>query len=160
MRKHTHFLRNFTALIVATGLASLSTAVFSKSLPEMELYLKENCSCCSLWAEHVEKAGFSVELNYVDDDELKELKEEHGLGPGTAISACHTAFVGGYVIEGHVPAEQIKALLTEEPEVKGLVVPGMPMGSPGMDMGEHKEDYEVLAFDEDGDTYTFASYEH
>lgn len=160
MKTFTRPLRMFAALSITMGLVLINTAALSSSLPRMELYLNEDCNCCTLWAEHVREAGFTVEVHHLGKDELTAFKEEHHVGADSELSSCHTALVDGYVIEGHVPAKDIKALLSEQPDIKGLVVPGMPLGSPGMDFGDEKDDYEVLAFDESGDTYTFASYEY
>jgi len=151
-------------LIVLAVLVALAAMVFSasgeesaeSSFPEMTVYKTPDCGCCSVWVDHVEAAGFAVTARDVSHAELNEKKAEAGLPHG--LGSCHTAFVDGYVIEGHVPAEQIQRLLDERPETLGLAVPGMPVGSPGMEMGERKDPYEVVRFDEDGDTEVFARY--
>lgn len=160
MNTFTRAFRSFAALFIVMGVALTSTEAFSSSLPRIELYLNDDCNCCALWAEHVEDAGFTVDVHNLSQDDLMALKEEYGVGADSGLTSCHTALVDGYIIEGHVPAKEIKSLLKKQPDIKGLAVPGMPLGSPGMDFGEQKDDYEVLAFDESGETYTFASYEY
>ncbi len=112
--------------------------------PEIQVFKTPTCGCCNKWIEHLQKAGFDVQATDLPD--LTELKRANGVPP--RISSCHTAIVEGYVIEGHVPADDIERLLAERPKVAGLAVPGMPIGSPGMeslDTSQH-ETYEVVAF--------------
>ncbi|MEX0995158.1 MAG: DUF411 domain-containing protein [Balneolaceae bacterium] len=111
------------------------------------------CMCCARWASHLEENGFSVTLD--KDKHPSEVKIEHGVEP--ELHSCHTALIKGYVIEGHVPAETIKKLLAEAPDATGLAVPGMPMGSPGME-GAYSETYKVILFDGDGNRTVFAQY--
>ena len=113
--------------------------------PVVTVYKSPTCGCCSQWAEHLEASGFDVEA--VDVSNLSEIKALNGITRNLA--SCHTAIVDGYVIEGHVPAADIQRLLEERPEIAGLAVPGMPIGSPGME-GPNPEQYEVLAFDQRG----------
>ncbi len=103
--------------------------------------------------DHLRGAGFAVEIEDVDD--LNAIKEAHGVPKG--IASCHTATVAGYVIEGHVPMREVKRLLTDRPPIAGLAVPGMPVGSPGME-GPNPEPYQVLAFDGEGRVQVVASY--
>ena len=126
------------------------------SQPEMLVYKTPTCSCCDKWVDHVRASGFEVTAHDLTHAELNEKKIEGGLGPGMA--SCHTAFVDGYTIEGHVPAAEIKRLLELRPEVAGLTVPGMPIGSPGMEMGDRVDDYDVLSFTRNGNTEVFATY--
>lgn len=121
------------------------------SLPEVAVYKSPSCGCCSKWGEHLQAAGFRVTEHDVRD--LLAVKNEHGVP--RELGACHTALVDGYVIEGHVPAEDILRLLEERPEVRGLAVPGMPMGSPGME-GPRKDPYASLSFDAEGNTAIWA----
>ena len=126
--------------ILGIGLLSaFSTAAWAG--PLVEMWKDPNCGCCTAWAEHLEEAGFEVEMH--DTREMREVKIEHGVPRDLA--SCHTALVDGYVIEGHVPAADIQRLLDESPEVAGLAVPGMPHGSPGMETGR-VDDYAVMAF--------------
>lgn len=117
------------------------------------MYQNPACGCCSKWAQHMERNGFEVEIH--KSPELNRIKEREGITRKTA--ACHTSFVGGYVVEGHVPARDIKRLLREKPQVHGLTVPGMPAGSPGME-GPRRDRYDVLTFDKEGNTTVYSSY--
>jgi len=121
---------------------------------DMEVYRSEDCSCCGKWAEYLKKNGFKVRLHNLSPSRLDSIKSEARIPDKYA--SCHTAKVEGYVIEGHVPAEDIKRLLAERPKAIGLAVPGMPIGSPGMEVGNRKEPYEVLLIKEDGSTEVFA----
>ena len=105
-----------------------------------------HCGCCGDWVDHMKENGYTVEVH--DTDNMQAIKEKAGILPGGG--SCHTAFIDGYVIEGHVPASDVDRLLAERPEGKGLTVPGMPVGSPGMEMGDRVDTYDVLLFDEDG----------
>ncbi len=111
-----------------------------------------NCGCCEGWIEHMRHAGFNVTVH--DDEDFSDLKAKLGVAPEH--QSCHTGEVDGYVIEGHVPAADVLRLLATRPEARGLTVPGMPMGSPGMEMGDHKDAYDVLLIKKDGSTEVFA----
>jgi hypothetical protein len=113
---------------------------------KMVVYKSPTCGCCTKWVEHVQAAGFQVEVH--DTADVTPVKNEHGLPQHLA--SCHTALVDGYVIEGHVPADVIRRLLSERPQVTGIAVPGMPAGSPGMEMGSRKDPYDIIAFARDG----------
>jgi len=111
------------------------------------------CGCCGLWVDHLREAGFEVDVR--NEANLDPLKEKLGIPAGKG--SCHTAEVGGYVIEGHVPAEDIRRLLAERPAARGLTVPGMPAGSPGMEVpGGHVQAYAVEIIARDGSTRPFA----
>ena len=109
--------------------------------PEITVYKSPTCGCCSKWVDHMEKAGFKVVSH--DRQDMNQIKAEHGVD--YALRSCHTALVDGYVIEGHVPAADIRRLLQERPAMDGLAVPGMPAGPPGME-GRYAEPYDVIAF--------------
>lgn len=122
--------------------------------PVVEVAKSPACGCCSEWVEHLEDSGFRVKVE--DTEDLATVKRRLGV-PGD-LGSCHTAVVDGYVIEGHVPAEDIRRLLAERPaDVKGLAVPGMPAGSPGME-GPPPVRYDVVAFDGQGGRRIFASH--
>ncbi len=122
----------------------------------VEMYQDPNCGCCTDWADHLREEGFEVRQHKTRD--MRSVKEEHGVTP--ELSSCHTALIDGYVIEGHVPAADIKRLLEERPEVVGLTVPGMPHGSPGMETGRY-DDYAVLTWQhEDRTPAVFSEYTH
>ncbi|HET6837306.1 MAG TPA: DUF411 domain-containing protein [Gemmatimonadales bacterium] len=118
------------------------------------IYKSKTCGCCSKWVDHVKAAGFDTKVH--DEEEMDQLKDELGV-PGP-VRSCHTALVGAYLIEGHVPASDIRRLLAERPKVVGLAVPGMPAGSPGMAAPGKEGDYKVVAFQSDGSTRPFASH--
>jgi hypothetical protein len=115
------------------------------------VYKSPTCGCCTKWEEHLRQNGFRVVS--VPREDMPAIKLEHGVPKG--LQSCHTALVDGYAVEGHVPADVIRKLLTERPRVKGVAVPGMPMGSPGME-GPHKDQYEVYTFDVSGPRDVYA----
>lgn len=120
---------------------------------EVIVYQSRTCGCCKKWINHLERSGFNVSAHYVDD--VRVVKAEYNIP--RELGSCHTAFIGGYVVEGHVPAAAVKKLLSEKPNVKGIAVPGMPIGSPGME-GSYKEAYDVLAFDDQGVSKVYMSF--
>jgi hypothetical protein len=136
-----------------TALALAGTAV-AETLPKMIVTRDPNCGCCGNWVEHIKAAGFSVDVVKVDD--VMPLKTR--LGVPEALMSCHTAEIGGYVIEGHVPAEAVNRLLIERPKAIGLAVPGMPVGSPGMEVpGQAPQSYDIAIFSA-GKRHVFARY--
>lgn len=121
--------------------------------PAITVYKTPTCGCCTKWVGHLREKGFEVQTTDLED--LRMIKSMSGVAPEQA--SCHTARVDGYVIEGHVPASDIKRLLAERPKAKGLTVPGMPLGSPGMEH-PNPQHYEVLLLDEAGNTRVFAEH--
>lgn len=113
---------------------------------EMTVYKSPWCGCCTAWIEHMEDAGYEVTVKEMED--VTPVKTT--LGVPERLHSCHTARVGGYTIEGHVPAAEVTRLLKEKPKARGLSVPGMPIGSPGMEQGDTKEPYPVVLFSSDG----------
>ena len=131
-------------------------ALFINSAPtmaEVVVYKNPSCGCCSKWADHLRAKGFSVEVKAVNN--MGDVKER--FGTPWKMESCHTALIDSYVIEGHVPVREINRLLAERPEVKGLAVPGMPAGSPGME-GRYTDSYNVMLFRSDGSTEVYAHY--
>ncbi|MBX3447035.1 MAG: DUF411 domain-containing protein [Parvibaculaceae bacterium] len=122
--------------LAATGLPAHATA------ETLDVYKTPWCGCCTAWVDHMREAGFAVRVTELDD--LEPLKSAHGIP--AELASCHTALIGGYAIEGHVPAADVIRLLKERPAAAGLAVPGMPMGSPGMEMDGHTEPYDVVLF--------------
>lgn len=120
---------------------------------EVVVYKSPTCGCCAAWIDHLRENGYSVAVH--DRQDMHPIKTEFGVP--RRLQSCHTAKVNGYLIEGHVPAEDITRLLREKPQVAGLAVPGMPMGSPGME-GPRKDPYDVLTFQQDGETAVYASH--
>ena len=123
----------------------------------VEMMTTSGCSCCHAWARHLHAAGFEVTVKDLAMGQLMRAKLDAGV-PAT-LAACHTARIGGYIVEGHVPVREIERLLAEKPDAIGLVVPGMPLGSPGMESGHRREVYEVLLLKRDGTTQVFQRYE-
>ena len=138
----------FAFLVLVTAIGMLAR---TSNAQEITVYKSPTCSCCEKWIQHLRDNGFTVKA--LDVENLNQIKVQHGITPETA--SCHTALVEGYVVEGHVPADVIKRLLTEHLDVKGITVPGMPMGSPGME-GSYRERYQVLTFDGKGNTAVYA----
>ena len=118
------------------------------------VYKTATCGCCADWVRHMEQAGFRPTVHDVPRDALIERKKSLRVDPG--LGACHTATIDGYVVEGHVPAADVRRLLDEQPAIAGIAVPGMPQGSPGMDYGQRREAYNVIAFDDAGGFRVFA----
>ena len=133
------------------GEAANPTAASGAKPIAIKVYKTPQCGCCKAWVEHLSKNGFQVET--MDMPDLTLVKQRYGVTP--ALEACHTAVVGKYVVEGHVPADVIQRLLKERPAVVGIAVPGMPAGSPGME-GAMKERYDVLTFDRAGRSRVYA----
>ena len=170
----TRFLRNSVLVVAATLLTTLTASVHaadkhteehaqhnhthnneaSSSLPEVTVWHSPTCGCCTDWIDHIKEYGFPVRAHSQNDVAMIK----HRLGLPSDLASCHTAMVDGYVIEGHVPAKDIARLLKERPFMRGLSVPNMPIGSPGMEMGERVDNYEVLLFDEQGETKVFSRY--
>jgi len=122
------------------------------ALPPVVVHKNANCGCCHLWVEHMREAGFAVEVRNVGN--MGPVKARAGVPP--AMGSCHTAEVAGYFIEGHVPADDVKRLLAERPEARGLAVPGMPLGSPGMEVPDGRtQPYDVMLVT-DGEPSVFA----
>jgi hypothetical protein len=127
----------------------------AQALPVVQVYKNASCGCCKEWVKHLEANGFSVQAHDVDN--LLPYKDQAKLGAG--MGSCHTAFVEGYAIEGHVPARDIKRLLLEKPEISGLTVPRMPIGSPGMEVeGRPADAYQVLSYKDGKELGVFTDY--
>ncbi|MDT8436325.1 MAG: DUF411 domain-containing protein [Gemmatimonadota bacterium] len=138
--------------------AKMDHAAMTPDAAQLVVYKTANCGCCGNWAEHMKSAGFDVKVHQVSDEELSAIKQAKGVTRDLA--SCHTAEIGGYTVEGHVPASDLKTLLSERPEgIVGIAVPGMPMGSPGMENPDQPADsYDVLTFTASGETAVFVSH--
>ncbi|MEO1354115.1 MAG: DUF411 domain-containing protein [Cyanobacteria bacterium J06635_15] len=121
---------------------------------ELTVFRSPTCGCCGLWIEHMQAAGFQVKDEIIED--MVAIKQQYDVP--TSLASCHTTIVDGYVVEGHIPAEDVQRLLAEKPDVVGIAVPGMPIGSPGMESGDYVEPYTVFSFLEDGTTAAFAEH--
>ncbi|MDG5501175.1 DUF411 domain-containing protein [Marinobacter sp. BGYM27] len=144
---------NLLARSVSTLLLA-AASTFAAAGEAITVYKSPSCGCCTEWVSHLKDNGFDVTVN--ETDNINAIKMDAGLT--RELASCHTAFAGDYVIEGHVPASDIHKLLAEAPKAKGLAVPGMPVGSPGMEMGDRQDAYTVVLFNEQGQTQPFAQY--
>jgi hypothetical protein len=142
-------------ILVQTILASTLAAplLATTAAPVIEVYKSASCGCCTGWVDHLKASGFAVNVQNVANP--SEYREKYGMPD--ALGSCHTGMVQGYAIEGHVPGSEIKRLLAEKPRAKGLAVPSMPMGSPGME-GPRNDPYDVLLVQTDGRTSTYKHY--
>lgn len=140
----------FTICLLALYLFIDSRAMAS----EIYVYKNPHCGCCNKWISYIEEQGFAVKTE--NNAMLPSMKKAAGITP--ELESCHTAVIEGYLVEGHVPAGDIKRLLEERPDIKALAVPGMPIGSPGMEQGDTKERYDVIAIKKDGSTYVYSKH--
>lgn len=140
---------------MTAGLAVVGApAIAGPSLPQVHVFKSPYCGCCGAWVDHMKAAGFAVKVTLVEDTTAARKR----LGMPDAFGSCHTATVAGYVLEGHVPAAEVKRLLVAKPVAVGLAVPGMPPGSPGMEVGSRQDAYKVFLIDKSGHATVFASY--
>ena len=123
-------------------------------LPNIEVFKSPYCDCCGAWVDHLKRAGFAVKVTSVDDTAAARKR----LGMPDHFGSCHSASVAGYALEGHVPAAEVRKLLALRPAAIGLAVPGMPVGSPGMEVGSRRDAYQVFLIDRSGRSSVFASY--
>jgi len=136
-----------TLTVVGSGALLLSAPTEQAEGPSITVHKPPWCGCCGDWVDHLRADGFDVEVH--EHEDLSPIRTR--LEVPLALGSCHTAEVNGYAIEGHVPAADIRRLLDQRPEgVRGLAVPGMPVGAPGMEMGDRRDPYDVVAFGEDG----------
>ncbi|AFZ37965.1 protein of unknown function DUF411 (plasmid) [Stanieria cyanosphaera PCC 7437] len=123
---------------------------------KMTVYRSPSCGCCGIWVEHAEKHGFKIED--IKTEEMEALKQKHNVP--AELASCHTTIIDGYVMEGHIPADDIKRFLAEKPDdLIGLAVPGMPIGTPGMEAKDIKQPFQVLAFNDKGEVKVFKEYQ-
>ena len=147
--------RVFLGAVLAALVSVSGPALAQRPGPTVQVYKSPTCGCCANWVKHLQQHGFVTQVTEMDD--MTEVKTRHRV-PARAQS-CHTAVVDGYVLEGHVPAADVQRLLKERPAVIGLAVPGMPIGSPGMEVPNVKaQPYDVIAFDKQGQLKVFASH--
>ena len=156
-------ISRFTIALVATAITGLGLGVAAQQKPaatspspRVTVYKTSSCGCCRLWVDHMKANGFEVQAMDVSAADVRAVSKAAGLPEDG--SSCHTAKVGNYVVEGHVPAADIKRMLKEKPAIAGIAAPGMPMGSPGMEQGNTKEPYDVVAFTKDGKMTVYAKH--
>jgi hypothetical protein len=155
MNQHsTRFGLRHRLALAAALVAAVSVSPALAAGEEVTMYKDPNCGCCGKWAEHMRENGFKVKE--IASAQMSEVKRSAGVPQ--ALGSCHTAKVGGYVVEGHVPAADVKRMLTEQPKIVGISVPGMPMGSPGMKGPYPADRYKVVRFRSDGSHGVFASH--
>lgn len=143
------------AILATVGVAAAPLArEAAPAAVEITVFKSPSCGCCKEWVEHLRKHAFTVVAR--DTSDVSSIKRTAGVPE--KLASCHTAFVNGYVIEGHVPAEDIHRLLKDKPRIHGIAVPGMPAGSPGMEVGSRKDPYDVVAFKRDGSTSVYAKH--
>jgi hypothetical protein len=139
-------------VIGTLAITAIPANVFSMS-ETLIVYRTETCGCCGEWVKRMISGGLRAEVQFVNDELLKSIKLQ--LGISTELSSCHTATISQYFVEGHVPVNDIHRLLIERPKARGLTVPGMPIGSPGMEMGNTREPFDTLLVFENGRTEVF-----
>jgi hypothetical protein len=154
-------ISRFTLAMSAIAVVGLGLGVAAQPKPVSSrtaaiVYKTPSCGCCSLWVDHLRANGFTVEAKDVSAAEVRAVSKAAGL-PEDGTS-CHTAKIGNYVVEGHVPASDIQKMLKEKPAIAGIAAPGMPMGSPGMEQGGAKEAYDVMSFTKDGKMAVYAKH--
>ena len=133
---------NLTALgLMPLGIGHLALSACSEA-QVLEVYMSPSCGCCGKWVDHMRNAGFQVVVTDITD--LRPIKNKFGVVP--ELRACHSAMIDGYVIEGHVPSREVMRLLKDRPKAIGLAVPGMPIGSPGMEQGSRRDPFQVILF--------------
>ena len=149
-------IRKILAAVAAVAGLSFAGATFAqKPAPTVQVYKSPTCGCCANWVKHLQQAGFTTRVT--ENDDVASIKTQRGVP--ARVQSCHTAIVDGYVIEGHVPAADVQRLLRERPAVAGIAVPGMPIGSPGMEVpGQRPQAYDVVAFDKQGQLKVYASH--
>jgi len=147
-------MKTIVRWIAAMLLVMPASATVAETLAKAVVYKSPTCDCCASWVEHMRANGFAVEV--VEQDDINAVKQRFGVPMNLA--SCHTAIIGGYVVEGHVPASAVKRLLRDQPAALGVSAPGMPIGSPGMP-GPNPQPFAVQLFDERGRTRVYESYQ-
>ncbi|MEA5564233.1 DUF411 domain-containing protein [Anabaena sp. UHCC 0399] len=162
-------LRNLLVFILATVIVfdGNSTSALAASIwdnkttsdlqtREVKVYRSPACTCCGNWIKHIQKHGFKIQADIKTDD-MEAIKQKYNLPPDLA--SCHTAIIDGYVMEGHIPADDIKLFLQQQPQLAGLAVPGMTIGTPGMESGNTKQPFAVMEFNHQGEVQIFKKYQ-
>jgi hypothetical protein len=141
-------------ILLSVGLLAINIPVQAEKATAITVYRSPSCSCCGKWIAHLKQNNFIIKE--IMSDDMDAIKKKHGVSDEMA--SCHTALVDGYVVEGHVPADDINALLKTKPDVVGISVPQMPSGTPGMEMGDKKDPYNVISFDRANNYQVFKSH--
>lgn len=152
-QRFSHWL--FLSILLLVGGTAVGMLQSPPAQAEVTVYKSQYCGCCTKWIEQLQQAGYSVEV--INSDDMNAVKQRFGIPRG--MGSCHTAMLNGrYVVEGHVPVEAIERLVREQPGIRGIAVPGMPVGSPGME-GPNPQAYRVLAFDNEGAVAVFSHHQ-
>ena len=155
MRQRVVIGMSSVVFVASLGLAAAQPKPVSSRTP-IVVYKTPTCGCCGMWVEHMRENGFQPEVHDVSAAQVRAVSKAAGLSEeGTS---CHTAKIGNYIVEGHVPASDVHRMLNEKPAIAGIAAPGMPVGSPGMEMGGRSERYDVVSFTKDGNTKVFATH--
>jgi hypothetical protein len=132
-------------------------SAIAAEVAQITVYRTPTCGCCEGWVEHMKENNFQVTDIVKPEAEIQAVRQQHNL-PGQ-LRSCHAAEIGGYLVEGHVPAEDVRKLVAQKPDLAGIAVPGMPIGTPGMEVGDRRESFDVLGFQNNGDIRVFNSYQ-
>jgi hypothetical protein len=156
MRMRTIAIGMCTVVFVAANIVALAQQKPVSSRTPIVVYKTATCGCCAMWVEHMRQNGFQPTVHDVSAAQVRAVSQAAGLrDEGTS---CHTAKVGNFIVEGHVPAADVQRMLKEKPAIAGIAAPGMPVGSPGMEMGDRKQPYNVIAFTKDGRSTVFSKH--
>lgn len=147
-------MKSLARLMAALVVFAATQVTAAEPLPAVDVYKSPYCGCCEQWVAHMRQSGFKVNIHSVRD--VTPVRENFGVPE--AMASCHTAVVGGYAVEGHVPAADVKRLLREHPKAAGIAVPGMVQGSPGMEQGQGNDSYKVMVFSKGGRSSVFAQH--
>jgi hypothetical protein len=147
-------MKSLVRLLAALVIFSAAHAMAAEPLPTVDVYKSPYCGCCEQWIAHMRNSGFKVSIHNVRD--VTPVRKNFGVPD--AMASCHTAVVDGYAVEGHVPAADVKRLLRERPKAAGISVPGMVLGSPGMEQGQGKDPYNVMLFSKGSSPTVFAQH--
>lgn len=151
---HPQIISSHSVSLINVSLWDKQTEPYLET-KDIKVYRSPSCSCCGAWVEHLRQHGFNIKADIKTDD-IEAIKQKYNLPQ--ELASCHTAIIDGYVMEGHIPADDIKSFLQQKPQFLGLTVPGMPIGTPGMEMGDKKQPFTVMAFDKTGKVTPFKEY--
>lgn len=154
LNKETQVIDRRTMLGLVLMAVPASACAKPAKMPQLTIYKSPSCGCCGAWVDHIKGSGFKTVINEMDD--VAPVAKKLGV-PGS-MRSCHTAVLDGYFIEGHVPAADIRKLLREGPKARGIAVPGMPIGSPGMEQGDRRDAYDTMLVLNDGSAQVFAQH--
>ncbi|OZH53875.1 hypothetical protein AFK68_14690 [Hydrocoleum sp. CS-953] len=146
----------FSATTQTVANSSSPTTDLAPQLLNITVYRTPTCGCCQGWVEHIKQNGFQVTDIVKPESEIQTIRQKHNLP--SDLTSCHTSEIAGYLVEGHIPVADVKRLISQKPNIAGISVPGMPIGTPGMEMGDRQQSFDVFAFKKDGQTRVFNSY--